>query len=175
MDYVREFMGFHFPSSTRRNLLLWVNVLYKMFTHVQRSFPVANCSSAEIICSHFILLPECFISGYVLATHQLIVEESSQVFCPVLWQRTAPRLYPSTTPGTIAVSKTEIGIITWSNQINWRKKMLSVNPWSTFDAKKRNKPRKKCKVLLMLYTQDYYILYKNKGAFSHYLLQFVFW
>lgn len=47
--------------------------------------------------------------------------------------------------------------------------MLSVNPWSTFDAKQRNK------VSLMLYTQNYYICYIKKGVFSHYLLQFVFW
>lgn len=175
MDHVREFMGFHLPSSTRRNLLLWVNVLYKMFTHVQRSFPVASWSSEEVKCSHVILLPECFISRYLLATCQLLVEESSQAFCTVLWQRTAPRLYPSTSPGTIAVSKTEIGIFTQSNQINWRKKILSVNPWSVLHAKKRNKPWKKCEVLLMLYSQSYYIFYKNEGGFSHYLLQFVFW
>lgn len=111
MDYVWEFMGFHLFFTTRSNLLLWAKVLYRMFTHVQRSFPVANWSCAEIICNHLILLPEFLISGDVLAAYQFIVEERSQVFCTVLQQRTALRLHPSTSAGTTAVSETERGII----------------------------------------------------------------
>lgn len=105
MDYVRAFMGFHLSSRTRRNSLLWVNILYKP--------EVISCWQLRLCRNHMwsFHVPECLISGDVLATCELLVEERSQVFCTVLWQRTALRFYPSTSPGTIAVSKTEIGII----------------------------------------------------------------